>query len=348
MTPRGTIRFARGGLTLIELLVVIVIITILFGSILVATAGVRDRARVNATRTVLQLTQDAVEEFQREQKRRPTIVNARRGTPNPAPYATRYGEYPPDELEIFSLRGLPGAPGWQNSNNWSLAPSGAVVMPGPDAQKWGPMRYYTDADVTKNAVEHRNLSAMIVAIELLGDASAVYLSNIPERYRVAGVLDDRGDPALFIDRPPDLAQDPNGTWDSGDHQIRWIVDDWGVPLEYFAIRDYLPGESQTFTEERASTNHPLWRQASTFFVRSNGGKPLIMSYGPNGPDQRMKDVMEPEGASAANPAAVSMVGDYNDKTGEDAGKIDHPLNQDNVYLDADLTRKLAEGPGVKP
>ncbi|GEM_PF-1193284 len=336
------------ALTMVELLVVITIIVVLFSSIFVASHRLLDSARGTNTRALLQVVSDAVEQFAREQKSNPTIAKAVQpsGTP-PKPYAytERYGEYPPDDLEVFTPVGVPGWTASTAVGGWSLAPNKASIFPALTATaKWPHMHFDTHGDTTKDPLEHRDLAALIVAIETLGNESKVLLDRVPDRNRTSGPVDMNGAALIFLDRSPQ--GDPNvGKWDVNDLQIRYIVDDWGVPLSYFATRDWVK-PAAVGADLKASSNHPKWREASTQFVRMNKGLPVIMSYGPNGKEQQSEEWMhrKGDGSGGEGLAEASLVGDYIDNT-EDH-KINHPLNEDNVYLDPDLKERLAKGPVV--
>lgn len=320
----------RRALTLVELLIVIIVIGILVSSILVASAGFINKGRTNNTQALLQIVSDAVEEFKREQTAKPTITRARQPRQSPPPgvtvnYSDRYGAYPPDELEVFSVVGLPRSvpPGSGRTN--SLASGGAVIVPPPP---WQAMRFYKDDDLLKNALEHRDQCAMIVAIETLSESASSILDRIPDKNRSAGVLAADGKPALFLDRPGGTT----GSWDANDHQIRYILDDWGIPISYLAQRDW--NEAPGFTPI-VSTNHPKWNEVSTELIRLNGGQPIIMSYGPNGKDQLTNDAMEPN-------AKASLVGDFASDSPVPR-VVDDPMNADNVYANPALKEKLAKG-----
>jgi len=338
--PRGLKPAARGALTLVELLVVIVVIGILIGSILVASAGFIDKGRVNNTQALLQVVADAVEEFKREQTTKPTITRAKQqkspGAGDPAKsqvfYADRYGSYPPDELEVFTSTGLRGSTGPIPPSR-TLAPGAAEVAAPGATQPWDAMRYF-NAGNPQPELEHRDQAAMILAIETLSESASAVLDRIPDRNRTPGPLAPDGKPAIFLDRPGGTT----AAWDSNDHQIRLIIDDWGNPISYFAQRDWKETSAE-FTPI-PSSNHEGWNEASTEFIRMNGSQPIIMSYGPNGGDQLTQDAM---GADDAN---ASLVGDFEPKTpgAEDAEHvIDNPMNADNVYSNPSLKEKLAKG-----
>ena len=69
-------------------------------------------------------------------------------------------------------------------------------------------------------------------------------------------------------------------------------------------------------------------------IALNKGKPIVMSYGPDGRDQLTEDAMMPP----AGTLAASLIGDF-----EDNHRVDDRFNQDNIYADPELKRKLATG-----
>ena len=301
--------------TLVELLVVIIVIVILLSAVLAASSTLFTKAKTANTQALLTVVRDAVEQFKREQTAKPTITRARQGV---IKYLDRYGYFPPDELEVFTPIGIPGSGPAGNT----LAPGGAVMVPAPG---YGLMAFYTQGlPPEEKAAEHRDIVAMIVAIQTLGDASSAILDRIQDRYWLAP-LDDKEDPTVFLDR------DGDGDWDGDDHQVRYIIDDWGNPISYLAQRDWVPPP----TPVNAASNHPNWNEASTELIRLNAGQPVIFSYGPNGKEQLTLEQMGDNGAA-------SLVGDFEGLSGT-RHRIDHPLNADNVYADPSLKEKLVEG-----
>ncbi|MFH1111167.1 MAG: prepilin-type N-terminal cleavage/methylation domain-containing protein [Planctomycetota bacterium] len=327
--------FSQRALTLVELLIVIVVIGILVSAILVASSGFINKGRSNNTQSVLQIVADAVEEFKREQTAKPTITRARQPKLVPPPltvnYSDRYGAYPPDELEVFTLAGLPGSgppPAVR-----TLAAGGAVIVPAP-TPSWGAMRFYKDGDQAANALENRDQAAMILAIETLSESGSAILDRIPDRNRTVGALQADGTPALFLDRTGGAT----GAWDPNDHQIRLIIDDWGNPISYFSERDWQDPSVNPSFMPIPSRNHDTWNRSSTEIIRLNGGQPVIFSYGPNGKDQLTKDAMGATGL-------VSLVYDFSGGAAHDH-IINEPYNDDNVYSNPALKEKLAKG--IKP
>lgn len=340
--PSNNKNFAhnKNALTLVEILVVITIITILASAFVVATSTVLNKSRTTNTLAVLQVVMDAVESFKREQSERPTITRAVQGQGSSrVTYKKRYGLYPPDELEVFSSLGLPGS----KPAGKSLARP-AVIFPDAGQTEYGPMRFYTDTEYDKNALEHRDLAAMILAIELFSPEGAAALSRLPDRNRTAGPLGGSGTPNLFLDRAS--TSTPNGKWDDSgeDYQIRYIVDGWGNPINYLAQRDF---NSKKPTASAPSSNHARWNEASTEIIRLNRGQPVLFSYGPDGEDQLTKEWMEDQPGSSESgedfKANASLISDF-----EDDHKINHHLNKDNVYLDSSLHERLNQGIEEKP
>jgi hypothetical protein len=279
------------------------------------------KAKVRNTQAVLQIVRDALEEFRRES---PVMIRASQPMAGggKARYRARYGEYPPDEVEVFTDLGLP-----RSSAGGSLAPGGAVFVPAPKTSgvPYPEMRFYTAGNPAA-AAEHRDLVAMTLAVRELTESAASILGRIPDSHWSPGVLDAAGGPSQFLDR------DDNGVWNPAvDEQIRYVVDDWGVPMSYFAQRDWC---SDTCGKE--SSNAEGWNQTSTEIIRLNKGQPVLMSYGPNGRAQLTAEVQNAEGST------TSMVSDWMDPTDE-RRRINDPYNADNVYADPGLDERLVEG-----
>ncbi len=297
--------------TLIELMLVMAIMGILVTAIFFASTTLLNRAKTRKTEFTLKIVNDALEAFRREA---PSIIRAGKGR-----YLNRYGKYPPDELEPFTASGIPGC----TSSCRSLIPGGAAVMPKPSSGGYPAMLFYTSA---QPEFEHRDIAAMVLGIRVFGDQSNAILTDIPEGHWVDGPVDNAGVPLQYLDR------DNDGMWDptKGDEQIRYIVDAWRVPLGYFSQRDYAASTATT----TKSHNAPDWNEGATEMITLNMGKPIVMSYGPDGRNQLTKDALMPP---AGTPAA-SLIGDF-----EDNHRIDDRFNQDNIYADPELKRKLATG-----
>ena len=284
--------------TLIELLVVMSIIIVLVGSVIVAGTSLITRSKVTNTRATLTVVRTAVEQFAREQKAKPTLARRRA-------YQERFGFFPPDELE--QLDGI-----------------GRGIVE-PVVGGFNAMVFYVGVPTAAaTALEHRDLAAMILAIELFGNESKEILNRIGGRYRTAGPVDNAGNPSQFLDR------DADGNWDPDDVQIRYIIDDWKNPIGYMAQRDFNPSAPSN----SVSQNHADWNQVSTQLIKLNGNQPLIFSYGPDGGDQLTLDAM------GANTGDASIPTDYAAPAPAPTNKLDHAYNADNIYVDETLKEKL--------
>jgi hypothetical protein len=192
------------------------------------------------------------------------------------------------------------------------------------------MRFFADGSAL-DVLEHRDLAAMVVAIETLTESAASILGHLPERNRIAAILDPTTRaPGQFLDRQTGTV----GSFDADDHEVRLIVDDWGNPLGYMAQRDWKASPATPIK----STNHQAdWNQTSTDFVRLNGGAPVIFSWGADGEAQLTKDTM-------TTTATASLVADWvNDPNDSDKPAINNLMNADNVYANPALKEKLTEG-----
>lgn len=140
-----------------------------------------------------------------------------------------------------------------------------------------------------------------------------------------------GDPLQFLDR------NQNGTFDPmEDDAVRYLVDDWKTPIVYMVQRDFQPNGG-TVT---VSTNHRNWNEVSTGMVRLNGGQPILCSYGPDGPEQLTQDVLTAGQMPGLGNPPATLLQDWMDNHD---GRINSPLNEDNLYPDPTLKEKLHRG-----
>ena len=95
----------------------------------------------------------------------------------------------------------------------------------------------------------------------------------------------------------------------------YYLDAWGQPIEYYSTR--VGGSSS-----------PARDQLSTNLVSLNNGRPVLMSYGPNGADQ----------LSGEYDLNTTLQGDFGA-----SGKIIDRLNQDNIYSSDALRDRVARG-----
>jgi prepilin-type N-terminal cleavage/methylation domain-containing protein len=314
---------SRRGFTLLELLIVVVVIGVLAGAIIATSTVFLNNARIKNTRAVLLIVDEAIEQFRNDQTAKPTIARIRQGN---AGYETRYGIYPPDELEVFSPYGLPGAA--PATAKYSLAGAANVRPEATSSVAYRPMKFHPMpvANAEHNAREHRDLAALMLSVQLFSESAEQILNRLPERNRSPGLLDAGGRPIQFLDRAP-----LGAVFGGEDEQIRLVLDDWGVPLSYLSQKDWVAPPKPPAAE---SSNHAGWNRASTQIIQLNGGRPLIFSYGPDGKDQLTSDQMGDDGAA-------SLVGDWT--SSDNPGRVDHPLNADNVYPDSAFQEKLTKG-----
>jgi prepilin-type N-terminal cleavage/methylation domain-containing protein len=325
---RPTARGSR-AFTLVELIAVVAIIAILISAVLVASSTVINAGRTKNTTVILTIVRDAVDQFSAEQTRAPSLARATQGT-NTARYKDRYGTFPPDEIEVFSPEGLPTAAGMPGS----LGVGRSQIVPGPGTSvNIGPMRFYTVGLTPEDqALEFRDQTAMLAAIEMFSEAATSILDRIPQKNRAPGLTAANGSPVLFLDRPPTL----NAMWNPDeDWPIRHIVDDWGSPIGYMSQRDWVP-----MGDAADSTNANTWNRTATQLIKLNTNQPIIFSYGPNGKDQLTEESMSaprPESGNV-NARSATLLEDWIADR-----RIDHPLNVDNLYAQPDLAEKLKKG-----
>ncbi len=313
--------------TLIELVVVIAIIAILAGTVLVAATRLIDTGKERTTAMTLNIVRDAIDEFAREQELRPTLSQ-------PSKYRARYGFYPPDEFEVFTADGIPNGPSGSRAPGRDDQGRRPEINPGPaSGTNYEEMTFQLNGlEDGPRGLEHRDVGAMVLAIELFGDASQVMLSKLPEN-QWSTPLDATGNPLQFLDRGNDEQFDA-----MVDQAIRYPVDGWGTPFSYLAEIDF---DADAPNEETESSNHPVWNKASASMIRLNGGQPIVFSYGPNGQDQLLAEVIAAGRAGEGAPPAT-LIDDWI-SSGSAIPAIDSPLNDDNIYPDPTLREILRRG-----
>ena len=310
MNGSGVLQFSnaprRRAFTLVELMVVVAILAVLLGAVLAVTSSTIANAKARQTQAVMLNIQQAIEQFQ-------TDAPLKRVKD----YRDRYGVYPCDELEPFVRNGANrGRP-----QKDLTAPLGRVIGPGADS----------DLNVPANGlnkVPDRSIKAMALAIRLYSSEGSAILDRISPKYRRPPM--DRDE---FFDRD---ASGGGATLDIDDEPLIYFVDAWGTPFEYFAVS---PADDTTLAVNTPAPTDLAGNRldASRWLVDGrNRGKPLLVSYGPDGPDQFSADFSDAQG----NPL-TDLVADY-DASGPEPHVIDDPLNDDNVYIDDTIKERLRQ------
>ena len=153
------------------------------------------------------------------------------------------------------------------------------------------------------APRHGDVRALVLAMRLRSPKASAILDQIDARFLVPGRAD-----GVFFDPGDGSAPIP----------LDYYVDAWGTPIEYYSTR-FCP-DCPSGTPREA---------ASDAFVRANNGEALLVSYGPDGPDQFAQDFFDDE-----NVGDTSLVADYWDnpaRTGVPDHLVNYVLNQDNIY-----------------
>jgi len=209
-----------------------------------------------------------------------------------------------------------------------MAPGGARFMPSPNPP-FGAMSFRSDLrQPSERAREHRDLAAMLLAIRLFSDSAGAVLDQLPERAWNQGAVDEGGTPVQYLDRQGE----GSGQFSSHDEQIRYVVDAWGEPLLYMSQRDWRP-DLPNVEPAPDSSNHEDWNRTSTEWVKLNGGKPILMSYGANGHEQLTKALLDTD-------PTLTVLGDWADDQ-----RLSNELNADNVFVDDALAATLRRGLG---
>ncbi len=210
--------------------------------------------------------------------------------------AVLYNGSPPDDWRVFTFAGA------NLAGNVVKMVSGNPVL--PDLTE---TRDATSGAMTSpNGRSHGDVRAMVLAMRLRSPKASEILDGINEKYRV-----NEGN--LFFN--PGDGTDPI--------PLTHYVDGWGTPIEYFSVCT-----SATSTDPR--------ERAAFGIVHNSNVEAVLVSYGPNGPDQFTGDFFN-------DPAYgdTSVISDFNGGcTNCTVGKIDHILNQDNIYSSETLKERM--------
>lgn len=296
----GSMPVARGvrrrAFTLAEILVVVAILALLIGVVYKGGSTLMNNAKARDTEALIKTLMAAVEAYKLE-------VND-----SNIPYMKDvYLGNPPDSVYLFDRAGLPlpDCSPYSPANPCTLrlvsASSSAVAPPGlkdvrnPSNGQLQPL--------ARSTMRHEDIRALVLSIRLRSPKAAEILDRIDPRFKVAG----------------EVAYDPGDG--SAPIPLDYYADSWGIPLEYFSM---CTGELDPDPR----------RQVAKRILHLNNGSPLIVSYGPNGPDQISADFMGTYGDT-------TIVGDMYDNNVD--MRINHELNHDNVYSDPAVIDRLRRG-----
>ncbi len=308
--PVGLMACFRSGFTLIELVVVVAIIALLISVLVKVGGNAVTSGRVSETRAVMETLNLAIEQFASEAPLKGISYDAQGNVGLTHIYQDRYGNNPPDELEGFDQdEGITGLA--------SLAATGRYFVNDPT----------TLEDVDFQDAENQDIKAMVLAIKLYSPTAISILDKIPSRYKRTA-----SDPDEYLDRAGDGDLDPD------DEVLTYFVDTWGTPFQYFSLRD-LKYDGTTFKLADAPSDSSNDRLGTaTFLVQQNRGQPVLVSYGPDGPDQFSTDFQ-------VGNEAPDLIQDFAGNDDTTSGVINNSLNADNVYLDPSLSERIYQ-PGT--
>ncbi|MCZ6654975.1 MAG: prepilin-type N-terminal cleavage/methylation domain-containing protein [Planctomycetota bacterium] len=281
--PKSEIRNPRRrAFSLVEMLVVIGIIVIILSVVLLVGQGAINDAKVNHTRVMLEQLNTAISAYSRNNPF--AKINA---------VKQRYGPYPPDELMAFDPASATGL---------AIIPN---LMPGGIGQfvKVGVSPINDNLADANSYVPLGAVKALVWSLRALPASREIY-DSIPDRFKETAPTN-----VEFFDI------NGNGSFDPlTDKEVQYLVDGWGHPIEYFAIRELATGVG--------FTSHS-W--VSQKLVQSNKNLPVLVSYGLDGDVQfDSEQTLEQE---------------YDDATSGDL-LFTSQFHQDNIYLDDALKDRI--------
>ncbi|MCH8969678.1 MAG: prepilin-type N-terminal cleavage/methylation domain-containing protein [Planctomycetes bacterium] len=271
----------RRAFSLVEMLVVIGIIVIILSVVLLIGQGAINNAKVSHTRVMLEQLNTAISAYSRNNPF--ASINA---------VKNRYGPYPPDELMAFDPSST--TPGLGNIN----------LMPGGIGQfvKVGVSPINDDLGAG-DYVPQGAVKALVWGLRSLPASREIY-DSIPDRFRETAPTN-----VEFFDI------NGNGSFDPlTDKEVQYLVDGWGHPIEYFAIRELAMGE--------IPTSHAWVAQK---LVQSNKNLPVLVSYGLDGDVQFDAEMTLEQEFERTNPGESLFTSQ---------------LHQDNIYLDDALKDRI--------
>ncbi len=301
MKRRNIDKSIARGFSLVELIVVIAILAVLIGAVVAVTGSVMASAKTRQTKAVMLNLEQAIEQF-KEDAPLSKIKD----------YRDRYHGYPADELEPFMTGGSDGGIPAEGKTRMSERRSIAL---GSDADLELPAHSGLSG---RSSVPAASIKAMALTIRLYSPAGTAILDEISPKYRKAP------GPEEFFDR------NGNGELDVADEPLIYFVDAWGTPFDYFAADPV--GDVNAPSDPQGDR-----LDASQFLIEKNRGKPLLVSYGPDGAEQCDPDFIREFGLT-------DLVADYEGGEPYNGAPdvIDSPFNEDNIYLDETLKERLKE------
>jgi prepilin-type N-terminal cleavage/methylation domain-containing protein len=210
--------------------------------------------------------------------------------------AALYNGAPPDDLRVFTQAGV-------NLGGTVVSMvAGNPIVPNVTEPRDATAGSLTDPGLRK----HGDVRAMVLAMRLRSPKASEILDGINEKYRVneGNLVFNPGDGTNAI-------------------PLTHYVDAWGTPIEYYSVCT-----SVNSLDPRERTSFAL--------VHNSNAEPVLVSYGPDGPEQFSGDIFD-------DPAFgdTSVVSDFNGGcSGCMAGKIDSTLNQDNIYSSETLKDRM--------
>lgn len=272
------------------MLVVVAIIAAIISVVLLVGSGAISDAKAKDTRVMLEQVNTAIAAF-KESNPYKSVSNVQR----------RYGPYPPDRLMDFD----PGA-----ADPTNLMPGGIGRFVKFNASGEIHDDYDAGNPDDPDYVSNGAVKALVWALQSV-PASRELFDAISDRFRMTAPLHDPPEPG-------DEYFDINGSGKyepMTDRDVLYLVDGWGNPLEYFALRQPDPNPTS-----HAGVGYKL--------VQANKNLPVLVSYGPDGGSQ-VRDGRTLE----------SLYNDNSVNSGDlmFAGS----LHDDNIYLDDAFRDKIA-------
>jgi len=282
---------AGRGFTLVEILMVVAGLGILLGLGGGSGSWAVESARARDTRTLLSILDTAAEQFKEDSAR--TLGRKQE-------FVTRYGGYPPDELDAFL-----------DIPNPNVDPTGVrisrTVFP---KSAW-------------DSLEHKDVRAMNLAVRHLGGSpeAEAPLDRIASRFK-GQLLDASGTPTAYWDVNKDNTFNPEI-----DEPLEYLLDSWGNPLAYFSTRSASEGSGSSSERSRRA-------EFSSHLIRNfSNGRPVFVSYGPDGAEQ------QPNSELVTSGAAQDLVTDFHFNNDH---RINNKYNHGNIYSVEDLEKKLVQ------